>query len=280
MAENQLAKVVEHARRLVSTHKTAEQTDGALLRAFSTGNDQAAFAALVKRHGALVLAVCRRVLRQDQDAEDAFQATFLFLARRAASLHKQGSLAGWLHGVARRMATNARRANARRRRHERQAKSMEPANPAWEAAWREVQVLLDEEIQRLPEKYREPFILCCLENQGGAAVALRLGLKEGTVWSRLAEARKRLARRLAKRGVALSAALTAATLAPSQVVATVPASLASATVAASLSIATGKAFTTGIVSASVAALVEGMTRAMLMTKVKIGVALLVFVREG
>src|SRR5206468_2732182 len=157
-----------------------------------------AFAALVQRHGALVLAVCRRILHEEEDALDAFQAVFILLVRNAASIRKRSALGSWLHGVAHRTAVNARRAAAIRRKHERQAKALEaPATPAWEAAWREVQMLLDEEIQRLPAKYREPFILCCLENRGCAEAGQRLRLKEGTVWSRLDQARKRLKQRLA-----------------------------------------------------------------------------------
>src|SRR5262249_17945828 len=146
------------------------------------------------------------------DAEDAFQATFIILARQAGALAIKKSLSGWLHRVSYRIALDARRAAARRRRHERASKTMNATNPAWEAAWREVQSLLDDEVERLPEKYREPFILCALDGQSCAAAARQLYLKEGTVWSRLAEARKRLHARLSRRGVELSAVLGAAAL--------------------------------------------------------------------
>ena len=181
MSHTPLDAVTQHVRSLVLPQHFHDQTDGELLRAFSTRNDQTAFAVLVKRHGALVLAVCRRVLHQLEDAEDAFQATFLVLARHASSLGSKDSVAGWLHGVSYRIALNARRAATRRLKHEREAQSMQPTNPAWEAAWREVQLLLDEAIGRLPEKYREPFVLCCLHRQSCSEAARRLGLKEGTV---------------------------------------------------------------------------------------------------
>src|SRR5262245_48989275 len=192
MPSRPLATIVRQVRSLSAAPHAGAQTDAELLRAFTASSDPAAFAALVQRHGPLVLAVCRRVLHQLQDAEDAFQATFLVLARKAASVSQHASLSGWLHGVAHRIALNARRAAARRRRHEGQAKSMHPPTPAWEAAWREVQLLLDEEVQRLPEKYREPFVLCCLESQSCAEAARRVGVKERAARSRLAEARRRL----------------------------------------------------------------------------------------
>src|SRR5262249_44213015 len=159
-----------------------------------------------------------------------------------------------LHGVAYRMAKNAQRAAARRRRHESHAAPAAPPNPAWEAAWHEVQALLDAEIDRLPAAYREPFVLCCLENQGCAEVARRLGVKEGRVGSRLAKARQPLRQRLAGRGVDLPAVLAAAALAPADATAAVPPPLAAATVTAALSAAQG-ALAPGAVAANVAALV-------------------------
>ena len=160
MANAQLSPVLRHIRKLVAAQHTEERTDLQLLRAFAADNDQLAFAVLLRRHGPLVMRVCRHVLQQAQDAEDAFQATFLVLARKATSIRKGEALVSWLHGVAYRMAMNAKRNAARRRQHESRAKAAAPANPSWEVAWREVQLLLEEEIQRLPEKYRAPFLLC------------------------------------------------------------------------------------------------------------------------
>src|SRR2546430_1175412 len=124
MANAQLGAVVRHLRRLSDTQETRDRTDNELLQAFATGNDSAAFAALVERHGPMVLRVCRRTLGHAEDAEDAFQAAFLVLARNAAAIRKREALASWLHGVAYRVALKARRAAARRRKHERQAQAM------------------------------------------------------------------------------------------------------------------------------------------------------------
>jgi RNA polymerase sigma factor (sigma-70 family) len=205
--------VLRHLRRLVAGPDVPEPTDRELLHAFCTANDQAAFTVLVRRHGPLVWGVCRHALGHVQDAEDAFQATFLVLARKAASIRKGEALVSWLHGVAWRTAMSAKRNAARRRTHEARAQDgRQVANPSWELAWREVQAVLDEEIQRLPEKYRAPFLLCCLENRSGEEAARLLGLKAGTVWSRLTRARRQLQQRLRRRGVALPAALAAVAL--------------------------------------------------------------------
>src|SRR5262245_60516583 len=196
--------ILRHLRTL----SVAERTDSALLHAFAMQRDESAFAALVRRHGPLVLGVCRRLLRHEQDAEDAFQATFLVLARRAASLPGE-TIGGWLHGVAWNMAQRVRRAAARQHARESQAKVREMRGPAAEASLRELQALLDAEVARLPEKLRSPFVLCCLEGCSKAETARELGWKEGTVSSRLAQARERLQARLVRRGVTLTAALTA-----------------------------------------------------------------------
>jgi RNA polymerase sigma factor (sigma-70 family) len=202
-----LNRVVRHLHTAA-----APPTDRVLLTRFSTRDDHAAFAELVGRHGPMVMRVCRRVLRQEQDAEDAFQATFLVLARNAGSIRRTEALASWLHGVAHRVALRARRDAGRRRAHEREAQPMPAKAATAEADWREVQVALDEEIRALPEKYRAPFVLCFLEGKSRAEAAAELGLKEGTVWSRLSQARKLLQERLGRRGIVLPALLAVAAI--------------------------------------------------------------------
>lgn len=266
MSSSALAAGIRHLRRKLAGQQLSQDSDEQLLHAFLTRHDDSAFAALMHRHGPMVLHVCRRVLGHEQDAEDAFQATFLVLARNAAGLRNKTSLASWLHGTAYRTALKAKQAAARRRKYEGQAPSRPPTDPADELSWREVRALLDEEIARLPEKYRSVFVLCALENLSRAEAGQRLGLKERTVLSRLAEARKRLGQRLARCGVELTAVLTATTLAASPASA-LPTGLMAATLKAALASAADEELA-GLISASVAELVQGMAAATMVSKAK------------
>src|SRR5207253_1066632 len=174
MLDGHLNHVLCRIRELVRP-SADENGDGRLLERFAFTRDEVAFAALMQRHGALVLGVCRQVLGHHHDAEDAFQATFLLLARKAGTVRARTHLAGFLHGVAYRVAMTAKRAAARRRAREGQATGRDQPGPGWEAAWREVQALLHEEIDRLPAKYRAPFLLCCVEGMSRAEAARQLG---------------------------------------------------------------------------------------------------------
>jgi RNA polymerase sigma factor (sigma-70 family) len=273
MGRNPLEIAAAQIRALASTQHANDQGDGELLRAYAADDDQSAFRALVRRHGPLVLAVCKRILHHEQDAEDAFQAVFIVLARKATSVRGYHSLAGWLHQVSHRIALAARRAALRRRRHESEAKIVESTDPALQAAWREVQTLLDEEIQRLHAKYREPFVLCCLQNLSCAQAAARLGVKEGTIWSRLTTARKRLQGRLTQRGVILSAALGAVAIGSGEASASLPVGLAAKATRAALASKSGTLLA-GVVSDQVAALVRGATTSLAEAKISVGVALI------
>jgi RNA polymerase sigma factor (sigma-70 family) len=233
-------------------------TDGQLLGRFVARRDEAAFAALVRQHGPMVYGVCRRILRHAQDAEDAFQAAFLVLARKAASLTDREAVAGWLYGAAYRAALEARSAGARRRARERQVEEM-PHPEVWpDEGGRELLALLDRELTRLPEKYRLPVVLCELEGRSRKEVARQLGLPEGTLSSRLAAARKALARRLAGCGLAVTGAALAARLAGEARAVGLPASLVVSTVQAA----------GGAVPAGIAALSQGVLKAMLASKLK------------
>jgi RNA polymerase sigma factor (sigma-70 family) len=197
--------------------------DPELLERFQAANDEAAFRVIAERHGPMVLGTCRRALVCAQDAEDAFQATFLVFSQRAGSIRKSASLASWLHGVARRVATKLRREQTRRQRRERAAPPLLRRSPADDATWSEVKAGLDEELERLPELYRSVLVLCYLEGQTRDEAAQRLGLKVGEVKGRLERARKLLAERMTKRGLTLSAGLLTLAVSPGAVSAAVDA---------------------------------------------------------
>jgi RNA polymerase sigma factor (sigma-70 family) len=272
MSSSVLTAGLRRLRDTLASQQGSEDSDEHLLHAFLSRRDDSAFAVLVRRHGPMVLHVCRRVLGHQQDAEDAFQATFLILARNAVSLRKKSSLASFLHGTAYRIALKAKQSAARRRKHEGQAPARSPADPADELLWGEVRTQLDEAISHLPDKYRVVFVLFNLEGLGREETARRLGLKPGTVASRLAEARKRLSRRLARRGVELTAVLAAAALATPPATA-LPAGLMACTLRAARAANEGLA---GAVSASVAELVQGATAA-IVSKTKIAAAVVLAV---
>jgi RNA polymerase sigma factor (sigma-70 family) len=208
-------------------------SDGDLLRAYALRRDEAAFATLLDRHGSMVFGVCRRLLWDAQDAEDAFQATFLVLARKAGVIEATGSVAPWLHSVACRVALKARTETLRRRQYVREVAEM-PDVPEGEPALseplrRELQGVLDEELQRLPAKYRAPLVLCYLEGKSNVEAARELGWTKGTVSGRLARARDLLRGRLRRRGFALGAAALPALLDPGRLRAAPPPTLAAAT---------------------------------------------------
>jgi RNA polymerase sigma factor (sigma-70 family) len=278
MATGPLDTVLQHLRGLVGPGPGAEPSDGRLLERFARDRDEAAFAVLVRRHGPPVLGVCRRLLRQEQDAEDAFQATFLVLARRAGALDRRGSVAGWLYTVAYRLALRARAAAARRRLHESQVALMSSAAEKSPESWTELQPLLDEELSRLPEKYRLPLLLCYLQEKTNLQAAQELGWPLGSMSKRLARGRELLRRRLARRGFTLAGAVLAAALARNAT-ATVPAPLVQATVRAAVSFAGGAA---GSVSSSAAALANGLLQAMAVTRLRValGVVLILGLAVG
>jgi len=253
-------------------------TDGQLLESFLARHEDAAFRALVERHGPMVLGVCRRVLRNAHDAEDAFQATFLVLARKAASVRPREVLANWLYGVACRTAQKARvaraRANAVKRRAYERGTAMSGRAPTEDEVWHDLQPVLDQELQRLPDKYRVAVVLCDLEGKPRKDAARQLGWPEGTLSGRLARARKLLAERLTRRGVTLSVATLAAALTRGAASSAVSVALKSNLTRAAVLTAGGQAVPPGVVSAQVFALTEGVMKTMLLARLRVGVLVL------
>jgi RNA polymerase sigma factor (sigma-70 family) len=274
MATTPLGTLLRHIEQL-ATGSVQQSTDRQLLDEFTTRRDEAAFTALVSRHGPMVLRVCRRVLHHEQDAEDAFQATFLVLARNTGSIRKRDTLGNWLYGVAYRTAMNAKRSAARRRNHEARLRTTVPQTTAG-PTWDDTQAVLDEEIQRLPPCFRAAFVLCVLEGKSGAEAAVELGCKGGTVKSRVNRARRLLQRQLARRGIKLSALLAALAIAEGTTRAALPATLARVTIRFGLLAAAGSS-AAGVIPAHVAALAAGVTRTMFLTKIKIATAVLMTV---
>jgi RNA polymerase sigma factor (sigma-70 family) len=273
MANSRINDLIQHVRGTLLGRDGAGFTDAKLLEWFVSGHDEAAFTAIVRRHGPLVWGVCRRLLRSHHDAEDAFQATFLVLARKAASIASRALLANWLYGVAHRTALKAKSRAARRQARERQVAQMPEPKAIDRDLWGGLELVLDQELSRLPDKYRNAIILCDLEGKTRKQAARELGVPEGTVASRLATARDTLAKRLARHGLALSGAALAAAL-PTKAAAGVPPAALSATIKAVTLGAAGQG--AGTVSANVALLTEGVLKAMFIGKlVRITVLLLV-----
>ncbi len=271
MAKGQLSSVFQRLRQIIDRSGTDDLTDGELLRRFAAQRDEAVFAAILERHGPMVLGVCRRILSRAHDIEDAFQATFLVLIRKARTLRQPELLSNWLHGVAYRTALMAKSTTARRRRLETQQALSRAREMSSDATWNELRPVLDAELLRLPDKYRLPLILCYLEGRSRSEAAKRLGWPEGTVAGRLARARELLRSRLVRRGLTVSAGVLTAALAREVASAAVPGPLMLST----LQTATRLAADAAVVPVSISTLAEGVLRSMLLTKLKLAAVLLV-----
>jgi RNA polymerase sigma factor (sigma-70 family) len=213
MAVGQLKSLLGYLHRTAELHEAAGLTDGELLERFLAQRDEAAFELLVRRHGSMVLGVCRRVLPNAHDAEDAFQATFLVLVRRASVVPRH-MVGGWLHEVACRTAWAARRLLVRRRAIGQQVSKLPHPTVPPDEPREDLRLVLDQELSQLPDKYRLPLILCDLEGRARRDVARQLRLPDGTLSNRLTAARQRLARQLARRGLTLSSGAVAPLLVP------------------------------------------------------------------
>jgi RNA polymerase sigma factor (sigma-70 family) len=259
MASRHVHPLIQQLRRAALLADGAGQSDAQLLEGYIARRDPAAFEALVRRHGPMVFGVCRRLLRDPHDAEDAFQATFLVLVRKAASVVPRAMLANWLYGVAHTTALRARVADARRRARVKPTSDVPEPEPVSPDRSPDLRPLLDAELALLPEKYRTPVVLCDLEGKTRKEAARQLRWPEGTLSSRLARARALLARRLARRGLPVSGAALAAVLCHQAASASVPASLTMRTAAAAGLFAADA----GLIPARLAALTKGVLTTML-----------------
>jgi RNA polymerase sigma factor (sigma-70 family) len=283
MANGQSEAVLKRTQVVVDAGTVAGVSDGQLLARFNAHRDELAeiaFTALVRRHGPMVLRVCRQVLGDWHTADDAFQATFLILARRAGSIRRPELLGHWLYGVASRTARTARVRSERRRRHESFGADVSSALPIDDVCRPELSLVsrealdaLHEEVSRLPERYRIPVVLCELEGLTYHEAALRLRCPVSTIGVRLKRARERLRQRLTQRGLAPTAGLIGALFGAESASAWVPSGLVAATVLAATRFAASKAAANGLVSAGVIALTEAMLRTMALAPLKLATSL-------
>jgi RNA polymerase sigma factor (sigma-70 family) len=266
MASGRVRTVLCHLKSAAVVSAGTAVTDAQLLDHYLTHHSQIAFESLLRRHGPMVLGVCRRVLDNHHDAEDAFQATFLVLVRKGDSIVPRGMVGNWLYGVAYRTSMKARTMNAKRRAKERTAAAKaDPGASADLAPW-DLQRVLDKELNQLPDKYRVPLVLCDLEGKTRTEAAGLIGCPEGTVATRLVKGRALLAKALTRRGLALSGGGVALLL--GQRAAAVAAPLLASTMKAAHAFAAGPAAAAGLVPAEVVALTEGVLKAMSMNKTK------------
>jgi len=271
MARSDLRLFLRGLTRGMAAESLTDLSDAELVEKAILSHDESAFDAIVRRHAQMVYRVCWRTLQHRHDAEDAFQATFLVLAKRIVSVRKRESLASWLYGVARRVALKAKAHAAGRRHHERRANTIERKSLE-EATWLEMQAVLDCELAALPEKWRQPLVLCHLEGWTQDEAAKQLKWSKRTIRRRLEEARNALARRLRRRGVVLSTAL-AGVLVSDCAAPAMPPELLQLAIHRSASLATNNMTSTSI-PVHVAALTEGVTTAMPLIKIKIAIALI------
>jgi RNA polymerase sigma factor (sigma-70 family) len=272
VGKDTLQQAVENIRDLVLSHDAPGLSDSFLLERFLNEHEEAAFEALLRRHGPLVYGVCRRVLRNSADADDAFQATFLVFVRKAASIARPDQLSNWLYGVAYTTSRAARAATIRRHTKEAQVTPRQATTPDLDLD--DIYPVLDDELSRLPVQYRAPLVLCELEGKSRKHAAKALGLPEGTLSSRLARGRALLASRLSRRGVAVTGAVLTTALAEQASAAALPAGLLQATMKAGTLMYAGKLATGSLISAKVLQLSEKTLRIMLLAKLKVTCAIL------
>jgi RNA polymerase sigma factor (sigma-70 family) len=261
-------RLIRCVRQLVATAEPRTETDQELLQRFVSQHDEAAFAAIIRRHGPMVLRVALRTLQNEPDSEDVFQATFLVLSQKAHTLRRPASLGSWLYGIAYRLALKTKATAGQRRNRERSVAATPVATPLAQITLAEAQTILDEELSRLPERFRQPVVLCCLEGLARDEAAQQIGCPASVLKSRLEQGRERLSQRLIARGLTLPCGLGAFFLLEVAAATTLPPALIDSTTKAATLVAAGKTAATGLVSAKVATLTEGVLKAMLLNKLK------------
>jgi RNA polymerase sigma factor (sigma-70 family) len=275
MANGQLGNVREYLGSISASPDAERIPDGQLLDRYLRQRDEGAFAALVQRYGRLVLGVCQRLLHDGHEAEDAFQATFLVLVRKAGALGKRQPLSSWLYEVAYRTALKARGNAVRRRAHERQAAAMGPAHTDSETHWLELRGVLDEELSRLPNKYRAPLVLCYLQGKSNQEAARELGWPSGSMSRRITRGRQILRDRLVRRGILFSPALLFTLLPKKALAAVVPGPLVTATLQAAALFGNSTLITAGGTSTKVIALAEEVAKGLCKPRLRTGVTVLI-----
>jgi RNA polymerase sigma factor (sigma-70 family) len=277
MSSAQVGAVLRQIRKLADVRHDDEAADHQLLERFARRQDEGAFAALLRRHGPMVLRVCQSVLHELHDAEDAFQAAFLLLAQKAGSIHRREAVSAWLYRVAYHLAVRAGASAARRRVVEKRAVTMPSADPVLDLSLREVRAVLFEELEALPDQYRAPLVLCGLEEKSREEAARLLGWSSSAVKGKLERGREMLRTRLRRRGLELSSGLCAVALGLNSASSRVSAALAESTLRAAVKVAASGSVAAGAVSAQVAALVQGASQTMFCSKAKIATALVLAV---
>jgi RNA polymerase sigma factor (sigma-70 family) len=265
MSKNPLDSVLQHIRRIAGP---GEAGDAGLLERFALQGDEAAFERIVSLHGPMVFGLCRRLLQHEQDAEDAFQATFLALARKAGTIGNKKSLSSWLYKVAFRVACRIRVKVPELTNRVAGVLDRPDCEREADAVWRDLRFVLDQEVACLSECYRVPIVLCHFEGKTNEEAARLLGCPKGTVATRLARAREQLRRRLTRRGLTLTSGLLTAVMSERALAVSVPVGLARSTFQSALAFTSGKTATAAIISAKVLNVSEGVLRMLWLNKMK------------
>lgn len=268
MPSGELGSVLRHIRRAIGLHQVADSPDRELLERFVNQGEETAFEALLRRHGPLVLGACRRMLSDPHDVEDAFQATFFIFVRKARGIARGDVVGSWLYRVAYHAAARVRAGVGRQRAREAPLAETDVAAPEEAESRRDLELLVDDAINRLPEKYRRPIVLCCLEGKSNEEAARELGCPVGTVGTRLSRARERLRAMLTHRGVTVPLVALTAVLEQSSASAAMPAELLDSTLRAGMLLAAGATAGTGTFSPAIATIAYGVARGMILGRLR------------